>query len=205
MHSKQLKLFFTVLLLIISFNLFAQKERVRGIYRTSDDFAKGNLSFDNNCNNRNTRISLNDFFAKRYITVKKGDTSLRLLKSDIFGYRNCKNEVFRFKGKVELFLLSAEEQIFIYKHIVSKPPTGRTNVTNYYFSVGLNSPVQKLTIKNLKNAFPANLIFNNFIDADFKYNTDLAAFDEANKIYRINLLLNESLRQYNSGERIDKQ
>jgi hypothetical protein len=194
MHSKQLKLFFTVLLLIISFNLFAQKERVRGIYRTSDDFSKGNLSFDNNCNNKDTRIRLNDFFSKKYITVKKGDSSLKLLKNDIFGYRNCNNEIFRFKGKIELFLLNAGEQILIYKHIVSKPPTGRTNVTNYYFSLGVNFLVQTLTIKNLKNAFPVNLFFHNLIDKNFKYNTDLAAFDEANKIYKINLLLKESLR-----------
>lgn len=194
MHGKQLKLFFTVLLLITSLNLFAQKERVRGIYRTSDDFAKGNLSFDNNCNNKDTRIRLNDFFSKKYITVKKGDSSLKLLKNDIFGYRNCNNEFFRFKGKTELFLLNAGEQILIYKHIVSKPPTGRTNVTNYYFSLGINSPVQKLTIKNLKDAFPANLPFHSRIDENFKYNTDLAAFDEANKIHKINLLLKESLR-----------
>lgn len=192
MHSKQLKLFFTVLLLIISFTLFSQKERVRGIYRTSEDFVKGNLSFDNNCNNQNLRIRLNDFFSKKYITVKKGDSSLKYLKKDIFGYRNCKNDFFRFKGKIELLLLNAGEQILIYKHIVSKPPTGRTNVTNYYFSLGNNSTVQTLTIKNLKNAFPSNLIFKNFIDANFTYNTDLAAFDEANKIYKINMLLKES-------------
>jgi hypothetical protein len=193
MYSKQLKLFFAVLLLIISFNLFAQKERVRGIYRTSEDFVKGNLSFDNNCNNKNLRIRLNDFFSKKYITVKKGDSSLKYLKKDIFGYRNCKNEIFRFKGKIELFLLNAGEQILIYKHIVSKPPTGRTNVTNYYFSLGVNSPVQMLTIRNLKNAFPANSSFSNFIDENFKYNTDLAAFNEIKKTYRINLFLNESL------------
>lgn len=178
MLSKQLKIFFTATLLIISFPLFAQKERVRGIYKTCDDFVKGNLSFDNNCNIRNIRIRLNDFFSKKYITVKKGDSSLKLLKNDIFGYINCRNEVFRFKGKIELFLLNAGEQILIYKHIVSKPPTGRTNVTNYYFSLGVNSPVQKLTIRNLKNIFPANSIFKNFIDKNFRYNTDLAEFDK---------------------------
>src|SRR5574343_440426 len=119
MHTKQLKLLFTAVLLIISFDLFAQKERVRGIYRTSEDFVKGNLSFDNNCNNKNLRIRLNDFFSKKYITVKKGDSSLKYLKKDILGYRTCKNEIFRFKGKIELFLLNAGEQILIYKHIVS--------------------------------------------------------------------------------------
>ena len=100
MHNKKLKLLFTIMLLIISCNLFSQKERVRGIYITSDDFVKGNLSFDNNCNIKNTRIRLNDFFSKKYITVKKGDSSLTLLKNDIFGYINCRNEVFRFKGKI---------------------------------------------------------------------------------------------------------
>ncbi|MBR2647910.1 MAG: hypothetical protein ACRCSM_09565 [Sediminibacterium sp.] len=194
MLSKQLKIFFTATLLIISFPLFAQKERVRGIYKTCDDFVKGNLSFDNNCNIRNIRIRLNDFFSKKYITVKKGDSSLKLLKNDIFGYINCRNEVFRFKGKIELFLLNAGEQILIYKHIVSKPPTGRTNVTNYYFSLGVNSPVQKLTIRNLKNIFPANSIFKNFIDKNFRYNTDLAEFDKVNKMYKVNLLLSESLK-----------
>ena len=194
MLSKQLKIFFTATLLIISFPLFAQKERVRGIYKTCDDFVKGNLSFDNNCNIRNIRIRLNDFFSKKYITIKKGDSSLKLLKNDIFGYINCRNEVFRFKGKIELFLLNAGEQILIYKHIVSKPPTGRTNVTNYYFSLGVNSPVQKLTIRNLKNIFPANSIFKNFIDKNFRYNTDLAEFDKVNKMYKVNLLLSESLK-----------
>ena len=194
MLSKQLKIFFTATLLIISFPLFAQKERVRGIYKTCDDFVKGNLSFDNNCNIRNIRIRLNDFFSKKYITVKKGDSSLKLLKNDIFGYINCRNEVFRFKGKIELFLLNAGEQILIYKHIVSKPPTGRTNVTNYYFSLGVNSPVQKLTIRNLKNIFHANSIFKNFIDKNFRYNTDLAEFDKVNKMYKVNLLLSESLK-----------
>ena len=194
MLSKQLKIFFTATLLIISFPLFAQKERVRGIYKTCDDFVKGNLSFDNNCNIRNIRIRLNDFFSKKYITVKKGDSSLKLLKNDIFGYINCRNEVFRFKGKIELFLLNAGEQILIYKHIVSKPPTGRTNVTNYYFSLGVNSPVQKLTIRNLKNIFPANSIFKNFIDKNFRYNTDLAEFDKVNKMYKVNLLLSESVK-----------
>lgn len=194
MHSKHLKLFFTVILIIVSFTLFAQKERVRGIYKTCDDFVKGNLSFDNNCNIRNIRIRLNDFFSKKYITVKKGDSSLKYLKKDIFGYRNCKNDFFRFKGKIELLLLNAGEQILIYKHIVSKPPTGRTNVTNYYFSLCIYSPVQKLTISNLKNIFPANSVFKNFIDKNFRYNTDLAEFDKVNKMYKVNLLLSESLK-----------
>lgn len=169
----------------ISLTLIAQKERVRGLYRTSDDFAKGNLSFDNDCSNKNLKIILNDFLSKKFVTVNKDDGTFKLLKGDIFGYRNCNNEIFRFKGKIELLLLNTGEQILIYTHIVSKPPTGRTNVTNYYFSLGIYSLVQELTIKNLKNAFPENLIFNNFIDKNFRLNTDLAAFDKKIKCIKL--------------------
>ena len=145
---KHQKIIIALLFQTVSLTLIAQKERVRGIYKTSDDFIKGILSFDNNC--KSTKIRLNDFFMNPYITVRENNSSLTLLKSDVFGYRNCKNEFFRFKEKQELLLLNNGEQILIYKHIVSKPPTGRTNVTNYYFSLGVNSPIQTLTIKNLK-------------------------------------------------------
>ncbi len=191
---KYQKILIALLFPIAPFSVIAQKEQARGIYKTSDDFTKGNLSFDNNCKKRISKIKLNDFLSRPYITVKLSDSSLKISKRSIYGYINCRNQFFRFNGKQELLLLNAGEQILIYKHIISKPPTGRTNVTNYYFSLGVSSPVVKLTIKNLKNAFPANLPFHHIIDGNFKYNTDLAGFDEANKIYKINSLLKESLR-----------
>jgi len=190
---KHQKIIIALLFQTVSLTLNAQKERVRGIYKTSDDFLNGKLSFDNNC--KSSKIRLNDFFMQPYITVREDDSSLNLLKSDIFGYRNCNNEIFRFNGKRELLLLNTTGQILIYKLQNSNPPAGsRTNVTNYYFSLGVNSPVEKLTIKNLKNVFPANLAFHHLIDENFKYNTDLAGFDEATKTYKITSLLKESLK-----------
>ncbi|MBX9784882.1 MAG: hypothetical protein K2X48_16450, partial [Chitinophagaceae bacterium] len=124
---------------IIPFSAIAQKERVKGIYITSGDFTKGNLSFDNHCDKTKTKIKLNDFFSKPCITIKQAGNNVRFLKSNIFGYINCRNQFFRFKGKQELLLLNAGEEIHIYKHIISKPPAGRTNVTNYYFSLGVSS------------------------------------------------------------------
>ena len=144
---KHQKIIIALLFQTVSLTLIAQKERVRGIYKTSDDFIKGILSFDNNC--KSTKIRLNDFFMNPYITVRENNSSLTLLKSDVFGYRNCNNEIFRFKGKRELLLLNPGGQILVYKLTNNNPPAGsRTNVTNYYFSLGVNSPVEKLTIKN---------------------------------------------------------
>ena len=190
---KHQKIIIALLFQTVSLTLIAQKERVRGIYKTSDDFIKGKLSFDNNC--KSTKIRLNDFFMQPYITIRGNDSSLKILKNDVFGYRNCNNEIFRFKGKRELLLLNPGASILIYKLQNNNPPAGsRTNVTNYYFSLGVNSPVEKLTIKNLKKTFPANLSFHHLIDENFKYNTDLAGFDKPKNIFKINLLLEESLK-----------
>lgn len=189
---KHQKIVIALLFQIVSFTLIAQKERVRGIYRSGDDFTNGRLSFDNNC--KAAKIRLNDFFMKPYITIKESGSRLKLFKNSIFGYKNCKNEIFRFKGKRELLLLNPGDSILIYKLPNNNPPPGsRTNVTNYYFSLGADSPVEKLTKKNLKTAFPANLVFHKLIDINFKYNTDLAGFDEVNKIYKINQFLKECL------------
>ncbi|MBX2933866.1 MAG: hypothetical protein KF825_06450 [Ferruginibacter sp.] len=189
---KYQKILIVLLFSITSFTVAAQKEQVRGVYISSDDFTREIISFDNNCNRRKIKIKLNDFFLRPYISINLKDSSVRLYKKDIFGYINCRNQVFRFNGKQELLLLNAGEQILIYKHIISKPPTGRTNVTNYYFSLGVSSPIVKLTIKNLKNAFPADISFHNLIDQYFKYNTDLAEFDEATKMYKINWLFGKT-------------
>jgi len=191
---KHQKIIIALLLQTVSLTLIAQKERVRGIYKTGDDFKTGKISFDNDCTTKR-KIRLNDFFMQPYITIKENDSSLTILKTDIFGYRNCNNEIFRFKGKQELLLLNTSGQILIYKLQNNNPPAGsRTNVTNYYFSYGANSPVEKLTIKNLKKTFPDNHSFHHLIDENFKYNTDLAGFDKSNSIFKINLLFNESLR-----------
>ncbi len=191
---KYQKILIALLFPIAPLFVVAQKEQVRGVYKSNDDFTRGVISFDNNCNRRKIKIKLNDFFLRPYISINLKDSSVRLYKKDIFGYINCKKQVFRFKGKQELLLLNEGEQILIYKHLVAKPPLGRTNVTNYYFSLGAKSPVQKLSINNLRNAFTDNASFTHLIVKNFKYNTDLADFDTVNQMYKINWLYMVSLR-----------
>jgi hypothetical protein len=58
--------------------------------------------------------------------------------------------------------------------------------------MGSEAEVQSLTIKNLKAAFSKNERFKLLIDNHFKYNTDLAAFDETNQMYKINWLLKQT-------------
>lgn len=187
------RFFKTLLFVLLVINLFAQKgDRVMGVFKTRQDFSKEKLSYVIDCNSKRSKILLNDFFSKKYITVKKNDSSFHLFKDSIWGYVNCNNQVYRFLHKKELLLLNQNEEILIYHHILPKATSGRTNVTRFYFSIGKEAEVQSLTIKNLKAAFSNNEKFKSLIDNHFKYNTDLAAFDATNQMYKINWLLKQT-------------
>ena len=185
-----MKAFYSIILFCFyCLPLFAQGERVMGVFNTGKDFSEGKLSYMIDCTSKKSKILLNDFLFKKNITVKQNDSSFRLFKDSIWGYENCNKQVYRFLHKKELLLLNKDEEILIYKHILPKATSGRTNVTRYYFSIGKEAEVQSLTIKNLKNAFDDNEKFKIAIDKNFEYSTELAAYDETSKMYKINWLL----------------
>jgi len=196
-------IYVTIFFGILSLNLFAQKnEKINGIYITGEELINGRASFIVDCNSRANKIRLNDFFNKPYVTVKRNDSTYKFFKKYIYGFRKCNNQVYRFNNKKELLLLNFGEEILIYHDILpGRTSAGRTNVTNYYFSAGINSPVQTLTMKNLKNAFPQNKEFHSLIDKNFKYNTDLANYDNINNIYEINWLLKQTIKNNYSAEK----
>jgi hypothetical protein len=65
----------------------------------------------------------------------------------------------------------------------------------YFFSVGAKGDVLPLTILNLKNAFPDNHAFHDFLDMSFKHDSDLTKFDEFHKMFKVNRLLDATLER----------
>jgi hypothetical protein len=179
------------LLLLLPEIIVAQKDS-SGVYLTAEDFQLRRLSYAINCSMEKHKIKLNDFFGKSYITVKHFDSSYKLFKNQIFGYKTCDEQIVRFEGKKELVLLNPDEAILIYTHVVSRPAKGQTNVTNYYFSKNALSLAQSLTITNVKKAFPDNHAFHMKLDEMFKYNTELAAYDDFHKMYKLNWILKQN-------------
>lgn len=163
-----------------------------GIYLSGQDFKNNKMAYAINCKSESHKIKLNDFFAKPYITVIHNDSSYKLSKAKIFGYKTCDGQIIRFLGKKELVLVNPTESILIYRHDVVHPAKGKTNVTNYYFSKDAVSAVEALTLKNVKKAFADNHSFHEKIDASFKYNTELAEYDGFHKIYKLNWILKNS-------------
>ncbi|HXL57108.1 MAG TPA: hypothetical protein VN958_12665, partial [Chitinophagaceae bacterium] len=112
-------IYVTILLGILNLNLFAQKnEKINGIYITGEELIEGRASFIVDGDSRVNKFRLNDFFNKPYITVKRNDSSYKFYKKNIYGFKKCNNQVYRFNGKEELLLLNFREEILIYHHIL---------------------------------------------------------------------------------------
>jgi hypothetical protein len=64
--------------------------------------------------------------------------------------------------------------------------------TVYYFSVKANDPVQELTLANLEKAFAENTRFRYELEAQFRSDKDLIAYDGLLKTYKLKYLYTRS-------------
>lgn len=164
-----------------------------GIYKNADDFVAKKLTFGGNRKMDRHRLLLNNFFNRPFITIRHNDTAYNISRNEIYGYRLQNGAEYRIVNRHDLRILNATEYIIIYRRDVTHPPSGKTNVTNYYFSIGPYSSVQKLTIKNLKKATSSSQLFLEEIDGLFKYNTELATYDKQHNMYVINWIYRKSM------------
>jgi hypothetical protein len=174
--------------LFLSISVFAQSDG-SGIYKTADDLKSGKLALAVDCKTESHKIKLNDFFGKSYITVVHEGKDYKFEKKDIYAYQLCGGETYRFVSNTkEYLILNPKEQILIYKE---EALTGKGSLKRvyYFFSKDAASPIQSLTMENLKAAFPTNHKFHDAMDATFQGDAGLAQYDEFHKMYKINRLL----------------
>ena len=188
MKNQRIKFAIIANLLFFTVSAYAQTDG-SGIYKTVQDFKTGNLALKVDCKMENHQIKLNDFFGKSYITVVHEGKDYKFEKNDIYAYQLCNGEVYRFvSNTLEYIILNPKEQVLIYKH-ETVPSKGNPKITHYFFSKDADSAIQKLTLANLKAAFPTNHKFHDALDGYFKSDADLAEYDSFHKMYKINHLL----------------
>jgi diadenosine tetraphosphate (Ap4A) HIT family hydrolase len=166
----------------------AQKDS-SGIYKTTNDFIAKKLSLVINCKTENHKIKINDIFSQDHITVVHDGKSYDFKKSDIYGYKLCNGETFRFSGNKDYLVMNPNEVILLYKVEVLQTKAQSTKVYTYYFSKDAASSLQDLTMANLKAAFPTNHKFHDELDANFKSDKDLTAYDSFHKMYKVDHIL----------------
>jgi hypothetical protein len=165
-----------------------------GIYNTAADYSNNKLTYETQCStSKNNNIRLHNYFGYApYVTVVAGGIKHRLKKSEVYGFRNCNNEVFRFYKNKE-YKLSEAGHICIY--------TAQQNITQgksfklvngYYFSTSFTGPILPLTYGNLENAYAGNEKFCELLE-QFSGTNDASAYDSRHKTYKINYLFAKSI------------
>src|ERR1035437_7888179 len=158
---------FVFLILFVKFS-FAQKSDTiaySGIYMNSKDYKGSKLSYEVSCDSSSGKIRLNHFLSKNYIDVFKKEKKIQLYKDSIFGYRDCKQNDYRFFTERDKEYQIVENKIIVIYvadvAVTSANGKAREFVQNYFFSTTLNSEILPLSVSNLKKAFSDNLKLHN--------------------------------------------
>lgn len=163
-----------------------------GLFRSAEGFRQNQVLLAVDCQSEKHRIRLHEFIGKPTVTVIHGGQSYQFRKDSLFGYRDCEGQSFRFMADNQHYpIINPAEPVLIYK-IIQPPIAKVSGYTKLYFSKEAGSPVEALTLANLKNASPQNHPFHDRLDAQFGNGGDLSAYDTMHRMTKINWLLQES-------------
>ena len=168
-----------------------------GIYMNLPDYKNNKLSYESDCNTEKSKIRLHDFFYNApTITVIQGSKKYIFKKNNVYGFRDCDKEVYRF-FKNEAFRIAEAGDIYVYIYTQTQNITqskGYKVVNVYYFSVTLDGNIIPLNMNNLKNAYRDNDKFLDMLDTHFGASA-VNEYDQIHKAYKINYLYKKSIKQ----------
>ena len=171
----------------------ASAKNATGIYLTAEDFQNARLTSQSKCGSPGHKTELHDVLQKPYIEVTHEGETRRYEKSQIYGFRSCGGQDYRFVEKNEYEILESLG-LAIYAHDVparNPKDTSRGLATSreYFFSGGAGGSVLPLTIANVKKAFPDNHAFHDGLDMTFHTDDELSQYDTFHRMFKINRLL----------------
>lgn len=168
-----------------------------GLYLSANDFSTGKLTYEINCLTEKHKISTSDFFGSKTVKVTHRDSTFKLSKSSIWGFRLCNGKEYRvFKDKE--FEIIDKGAITVYQITEKSHTSPKSNQsvskTRYFFSEDASAPLKELTLKNVETSFASNKKFHDLIDLHFKSDAELLIYDDYYKMLRLNHIYTESLK-----------
>ena len=183
--TKNITVLISIMFLV---NLAMAQSQQTGIYLTQEDFERKKLSYSPNDEETRTSIRFNELLDKPYINIKHNGEKLVLFKDDIFAYQK-KGRIVRSRD-FESYNFVEKGAIWIYFKDVTTPlGKGIKRERKYYYSVSGDSRILPLTIYNLKKSFPGKHHFHNFLDAQFRHDADLIAYNKLERKFKVNHLI----------------
>ena len=179
----------SIILTLLSFSanyLLAQKaNKIIGIFRTEIDFQNKVSSYPMQSQEPHSKISLNDLFKSKFITLKTQGSKVKIAKDSLYGFQVVDKSIYRFQNNEVYKFVDTSTSICIYYLSLLNRQIGQTNVTSYYYSYGYQGEIKKLSIKNLLDDFDTNKVFCEALVTKFKYNTELIEIDECTNKYKV--------------------
>lgn len=184
---KKVKYFMMLLSGIGAFSIAIAQKDSSGIYATADDFQQGRLSYAINYKTGKHKIKDNMLFQGDKVKVVHDGQTYTMDKDKTYGFKNTKGEVFRFIDSKEYQVLNPDKPmlLYVYNHPSHSPKETAKYVPAYFFSTHVASSPQPLTKANLKAAYPEDHKFHDELDAQFKDDGSLYAYDNFHKMYKL--------------------
>lgn len=190
---KFISLFTFLMLFSLAERSVAQTTNVSsGVYLTVNDFKNNKLIEEADCKKDKPKFETHDFFAKQSFVVLIKGKKVTYQKKDIYGYRDCENESWRFYKDKEYQIMETKGICIYSRFKVVLDAIIVENALVYYFSKGANEEIKELSIANLKVAFPNNHAFHNMLDTQLSSDTAVYSYDIAHKMFKVNYLLTQS-------------
>jgi hypothetical protein len=186
---------FFLLFVMLSVKISFAQHAFTGIFMTAQDYAANKLSYVMDCDSSSGKVNAAHFIRQHEVEVVNDGRKIKLDKDSIFGYRDCKQNDFRFYNDERTYRILENKSMIIYSTDEREnSTTGKTfvMVPAYFFSKTFSSEILPLNVINLKKAFPGNLKFHDLLDVEFSNDDNVSAFDSVHKMYKVNYLLSQS-------------
>src|ERR1017187_8750686 len=175
---------------VVYFTKKADASPQKGIFMTWQDYKQNEIK-------PAEKINLNHLSSSRYVDIIEEGKKYRYCKDSIFGYRDADGKDYRF-FKIYNDEYQILENLDMVIYVIYNPTHTSKGISqpltpDYYFSKALNSDVLPLTILNFKSVYPDNLKFHDLLDREFGNGLPLSFYDNANKMFRVNYILKQSL------------
>jgi hypothetical protein len=184
-------------MLLITVNVFAinSSSKITGLYKSESDFVSNKLTYPIDCASQDGSISADNIFKASQIVIKENGKKIMVPKTDFFGYRDCNNVAYRFFGNQAYEILDATG-FYLYKRTFNMSSgKGSQMVTAYYFSKDGSSSLQLLTKQNLENEYASNTSFRYALESAFHDDSELTAYDNYLKCFKVKYIFNESTKK----------
>jgi hypothetical protein len=167
-----------------------------GLYASFVDFQQGRLTYPIDCENSEDRLKLNDWFGSSRGYIWSHGEKHSFDKNRVYGYRDCKKVYHRFFQGEAYRILDTTGFYLYYRYGQEEINKGKglIKTDEYYFSTCGDGTISRLTSQNLQAAFYRNPRFQYALDASFRSDQELIAYDGYQKTYKIKYLYRQSLK-----------